>query len=1192
MKFRVLRLFFLLSLGCIPAGLHAHEVWYVAANTPAPFASQDGETWETAFASLQDALGVAAPGDEIHIAQGVYYPDVRGGIDSSKKKDAFHLQSDLHLLGGFAGDGSLTPETRDPTLYPTIISGDIGQDDRNEDGNSIAETHEQIRGSNSYHLVVADSVTGVHLSGLVFTGGAGAFDFHGSLRILGSEVKITNCRFMGNTSPNGAALYADASFIDLEECAFTGGHARSNGGAIMATNSSELRIVNCRFENNFALDPGGAIFSENSAAEIVNCEFKENQTSRGAAALESIASDCAIEASRFESNVVLSGTQGGAIRARSTSVITVNNSVFVGNTARLWGGALAFLDNSHGTLTNCSLSGNSGGLRYDHPAQNPRGGAIDFNSAGTLILSNTIIWGNHAGGSGDSPEASLVSLQTTPIYTACLLENIDLTGIGTGNLDGTDPANDPRFADAANANLRLETGSPALDVGDATVIPADTFDLDDDGDLAEATPHDLLGADRVFGAGLDLGAYERPAVPVPSGTGDDFYFSHSLNPQVADLTTYFIGISESFSFLMDMEEVADLMLENETIAITPSRVGTAIVTVIAHAPFGYTASTTFHIEVTLSPVLFVDAARAGETVQDGVSWETAFANLPPAFDAHVVPEQEIWVREGLYHPFNGPPDHPDARHASFFIHRPMRIYGGFDGYESERSQRDPDQHVTVLSGDIDGDDQTDANGVTAHFSDIQGENSYHVVTFAAPGRLDGFTVTGGDAVAHPGEDDGGGIIIWPFVDTPELANLIVRGNRAHQGGGIRQQASVNLDHVRVIGNEATGQGGGYSILQGFTRGHDLELRENKAGWNGGGLSHEGPEPIVLVNLICRDNESGHDGGGIFSNGALEIANLLVTGNIANMAGGGLFTRGGGSLVHATIVDNIAGSQGGGIHRDSSNPFSLANSLIFYNLASGSISLPFSSLSYTTDFTDYLAVFAQNLDLTTYHASNLDGTDDSLYPGLKPDYTLFLTSPLLNRGVHTALPSDSFDLNGNSDTSEPLPFDLAGEGRFNGSAPDIGAYERLFNLLEAYRLTYGLALDGSEDDADLSGDGLGAILKLVFNLGDPAIPNYRPLSLADPAAGGVPILTWDESGLQFHFIQPNPGETGLTIQTEASSNLKANSWETASSVSGLILQESVAPIQGTGYQLVSITLDPAVADRYFLRLIVQGISEVP
>lgn len=45
-----------------------------------------------------------------------------------------------------------------------------------------------------------------------------------------------------------------------------------------------------------------------------------------------------------------------------------------------------------------------------------------------------------------------------------------------------------------------------------------------------------------------------------------------------------------------------------------------------------------------------------------------------------------------------------------------------------------------------------------------------------------------------------------------------------------------------------------------------------------------------------------------------------------------------------------------------------------------------------------------------------------------------------RGSNGLLPADEFDIDGDGDTSEPLPLDLDGNERVVGSAVDLGPFE--------------------------------------------------------------------------------------------------------------------------------------------------------
>lgn len=96
---------------------------------------------------------------------------------------------------------------------------------------------------------------------------------------------------------------------------------------------------------------------------------------------------------------------------------------------------------------------------------------------------------------------------------------------GTGNISVN-----PSFL--GGDDLRLQPGSPCIDAGDNAAVPADTLDLDGDGDFVEPIPFDLGGTLRFFdvpfvtdtGLGtppiVDMGAYEFVVEPSPDLDGD------------------------------------------------------------------------------------------------------------------------------------------------------------------------------------------------------------------------------------------------------------------------------------------------------------------------------------------------------------------------------------------------------------------------------------------------------------------------------------------------------------------------------------------------------------------------------------------------------------------------------------------------------------------------------------------------
>jgi V8-like Glu-specific endopeptidase len=106
--------------------------------------------------------------------------------------------------------------------------------------------------------------------------------------------------------------------------------------------------------------------------------------------------------------------------------------------------------------------------------------------------------------------------------------------------------------------------------------------------------------------------------------------------------------------------------------------------------------------------LYVDQSAIRGT-NDGSSWENAYLELRSAL-AHVDPCEitvtEIWVAQGEYKPAVCDPAPCDAaspeRAESFVIPQGVSVYGGFPAGGGTFAARAPWEHITTLSGDLNG----------------------------------------------------------------------------------------------------------------------------------------------------------------------------------------------------------------------------------------------------------------------------------------------------------------------------------------------------------------------------------------------------------------------------------------------------------------------------------------------------------
>ena len=287
---------------------------------------------------------------------------------------------------------------------------------------------------------------------------------------------------------------------------------------------------------------------------------------------------------------------------------------------------------------------------------------------------------------------------------------------------------------------------------------------------------------------------------------------------------------------------------------------------------------------------------------------------------------EIWVKKGIHYP--GP---ASDRTATFALKNGVALYGGFAGTESSRDARNWQANPTVLSGDIDRNDITDANGVVMTTTHIVGNNAYHVVTAEnvdSTAVLDGFLVTAGKADGSYPYSYGGGM--YAYSSTLTLRNLIFRGNSASGSGGgmYHYKGSPTLTNVTFSNNSAEWSGGGMCNSGNPTL-TNVTFSGNHA--DGGGGMYNSGDP-TLTNVTFSNNSAEWRGGGMYNyRGDPTLTNVTFSGNSTNQYGGGMYNSGDPTLTNVTFSGNSAYGSGGGMYNSFGKP-TLTNAIMWGNTA--------------------------------------------------------------------------------------------------------------------------------------------------------------------------------------------------------------------------------------------------------------------
>ena len=313
---------------------------------------------------------------------------------------------------------------------------------------------------------------------------------------------------------------------------------------------------------------------------------------------------------------------------------------------------------------------------------------------------------------------------------------------------------------------------------------------------------------------------------------------------------------------------------------------------------------------------------------------------------------------------------------------------------------------------------TGINGASATVVARGGSGNYNVFYLNHPQAiLDGLTVSNG----WNGRNNAGGMVLANGL----VKNCIIKKNQGQRGPGALYITGGVVSNCTIISNtdpDNSATCGGITMTGGLITHSRIE--KNKGGSDStaiGGIKISGG--VVQFSVIAS-NEAGTTANAFAAGGRLSgglIRNCVIYGNQSGTNGstGGIYIEG-GIIESCTIVGNKGGTGAGGINAMGG---AITNCIIWANAKYGTTN----DVAGTPSLCKYSCApelsGVNNINSNPIFEAN--GTNYGILH-VKGDYRLRPNSPCINKGILK--------------NWMRFEYDVAGEKRYRGQFPEIGAYE--------------------------------------------------------------------------------------------------------------------------------------------------------